>query len=210
MLAVHRALILLGFVLLVAVAAGLFRQGKARQCLMFTTYVCAATLFTFLIWAFPDRYTPEAFMVKQGIYDSLLFGMSLELSMRTFAAFAGIARYARFALASAVAASTLVIFLATPANAAYPTIVTFQPGITTGGVWCLTFVALLIVWYQIPVPAFTRAMILGYVPYLLVFTVYSDLVGRLGWGAIRHLNILNAVAFDAVAAYWAYAAWRRD
>lgn len=210
MLAIHRALILLGVVLLVVVAGGLFRKGKAGQCLSFTAYVCAATLFTFLAWTFPDKYTPEAFMVKQGIYDSLLFGMSLELSMRTFAAFAGIAGYARFLLAIAVAVSTFIIFLATPANAGYPTLVTFQPGITTAGVWCLTFVALLIVWYQIPVPAFTRAMLLGYVPYLLVFTIYTDLIGRLGWGAIQHLNLMNAVAFDVVASFWAYAAWRKD
>ena len=121
MLAVHRALILLGFVLLVAVAAGLFRQGKARQCLMFTTYVCAATLFTFLIWAFPDRYTPEAFMVKQGIYDSLLFGMALELSVRTFSAFTGVARFVRMLLALAVTTSTTVIFLYTPVTSGYET-----------------------------------------------------------------------------------------
>lgn len=149
-------------------------------------------------------------MVKQGIYDSLLFGMSLELAIRTFAAFTGIARLVKLSLGAAVALSTTVIFLATPVSPDYASFIRFEPGITAAGIWCLAFVGLLIVWYQIPVPPFTRAIILGYVPYLMVFTVYTDLITRLGWGAIQNLNLLNAVAYDAVAAYWVYAAWRKD
>ena len=201
---------LLAVVLLSLVIAALIRRKKATQCLSFSAYVAAVAVFNVLILLFPERYTPEAYIVKQGIYDSLLFGMSLELAIRTFAAFGGIASFARTSLAAAVAVSTVAIFLATPTNAGYTNLVNFQPGVTTAGIWCLTFVALLIVWYQIPVPAFTRAIILGYVPYLVVFTIYVDLIGRLGWGAISGLNIMNASAYDAVAAYWAYAAWRRD
>jgi len=208
--ALHRALILLGVVLLALVVVGIVRRGKARQCVSFTIYVCCACLFTFLVLAFPARYTPGAFMIKQGIYDSLLFGMSLELAVRTFASFKGIAGFARSSLAILVAASTMGIFFATPAQAGYGRVVSFQPGITTAGIWCLTFVALLIVWYQIPVPAFTRAIIVGYVPYLVIFTVCADLITRWGWGVVQHLNLLNAVAYDTVAGYWAYSAWRKD
>jgi hypothetical protein len=149
-------------------------------------------------------------MVKQGIYDSLLFGMSLELAFRTFAAFTGIARFVRLFLGGAVALSTAVIFMATPANPGYDSFMRFQPGVTAAGIWCLAFVGLLIVWYQIPVPNFTRAIILGYVPYLVVFTVYTDLINRWGWGAIQNLNVLNALAYDAVAGYWVYSALQKD
>ena len=210
MAAVHRALVLLALGLLALLLVALFKGGKARQCFLFSTYVSSVVLFNVLILLFPEHYSPEAYMVKQGIYDSLLFGMSLELSIRTFAAFTGIARMVRVVLASAVALSTAAILLATPGNPDYESFIRFQPGITTAGIWCLAFVGLLIVWYQIPVPAFTRAIILGYVPYLMVFTVYVDLITRLGWGAIQNLNLLNAVAYDAVAAYWVYSAWRKD
>jgi hypothetical protein len=208
--AIHRTLVLLALGLLALVLAALFRNGKARQCLLFSTYVSAVILFNVLILLFPDRYTPEAYMVKQGIYDSLLFGMSLELAIRTFAAFTGIARFVRLLLGAAVIASTAAIFLFTPASADYSSVIRFQPGITTAGIWCLSFVGLLIVWYQIPVPAFTRSIILGYVPYLVIFVVYIDLIARLGWGAIQNLNVLNAAAYDSVAGYWAYTAWRKD
>ena len=210
MLAIHRALIALGAGLLVVLVSLLIRRAKAKQCILFSMYVAAAALFTTLILLFPEQYSPEAFMVKQGIYDSLLFGMSLELAIRTFAAFNGIAAFARLLLGAAVAGSTGLILMATPANPDYGSFIRFEPGVTAAGIWCLAFVGLLIVWYQIPVPAFTRSIILGYVPYLMVFTVYTDLITRLGWGAIQNLNLLNAIAYDAVAGYWVYSAWRKD
>lgn len=206
----HRGLFVLSLALLVLLCLGLVRRAKLGQCFLFSAYAAAATCFTGLILLFPDSYTPEAFIVKQGIYDSLLFGISLELSYRVFAAFTGIAARVRAFLAFSVAASSLGIFLLTPTNPAYSDLARYQPGITTAGIWCLAFVALLIVWYQIPVPAFTKAIILGYVPYLVIFVVYIDLIGRLGWGEIKGLNILNASAYDLAIGYLAYAAWRKD
>ncbi len=206
----HSILAFLSLGLLAVLCAGIVRRGKTGQCVIFSAYIAAATLFTGLILIFPASYTPEAFMVKQGIYDSLLFGMSLELSYRAFSAFTGIANRVRGLLALAVAVSSAAIFLLTPTNPAYSDIARYQPGITTTGIWCLAFVAVLIVWYQIPVPTFTRSIILGYVPYLLIFVVYFDLIARLGWGEIRNLNVLNASAYDLSVGYLAYAAWRKD
>ena len=206
----HSTLVVLSLGLLAVLCAGIVRRGKAGQCLIFSAYIAAATLFTGLILLFPASYTPEAFMVKQGIYDSLLFGMSLELSYRAFSAFTGIANRVRGLLALTVAGSSVVIFVLTPPNPMYSDIARYQPSITTTGIWCLAFVAVLIVWYQIPVPAFTRSIILGYVPYLVIFVVYFDLIGRLGWGEIRNLNILNASAYDLAIGYLGYAAWRKD
>ena len=210
MLTIHYGLVVLGAGLLILLVVLLFRRSIARQCFLFSTYVTAAALFTSLILLFPKHYSPQAYMVKQGIYDSLLFGMSLELAFRTFSAFTGIASFVRMSLGGAVAVSTITIFLATPVNPGYDSFVHFQAGITAAGIWCLSFVGLLIVWYQIPVPSFTRAIILGYVPYLLVFSVYTDLISRWGWAALPNLNVLNAVAYDAVAGYWVYSALQKD
>jgi hypothetical protein len=201
---------ILGLGIMALVVIALFSNGRARQCLAFSVYITVATGFGVLILAFPSRYTPGVFQVKQGIYDALLLGMAIELSIKVFGAFSGVAQRVRAILAAAVIGSTGVIFLLTPANARYTDLARYQPGITTGGIWCLAFVAVLIVWYQIPVPTFTRAIILGYVPYLVVFVVCVDMIGRLGWGAIDGINVANAVAYDAVAGYWLYSAWRKD
>jgi hypothetical protein len=208
--ALHLFLARLGIGLVLCLAVGMAVRGKLRQSVVFSAYVAAVLTFGALILTFPAYYTPVVFTIKQGIYDSLLFGMSLDLSHKTFAAFRGIADRVRVFLAMAVVVSSALVFVLTPTNPDYADIAQFQPGITTAGIWCLSFVGLLIVWYQIPVPPFTRAIILGAVPYFGAFVIYLDLIGRIGWGAIRELNILNAVAFDIVAAYWAFAAWRND
>lgn len=207
---VNHLLAVLGFALLTGLLVILVRTGKARQCFTFSAYVAVVVMVGVLIFIFPAGYTPEAYQVKQGIYDSLLFGMAIELSIKAFAAFRGVAQRVRLLLASTVLVSTVIVFLLTPGKAAYTDIARYQPGITTAGIWCLAFVAMLIVWYQIPVPTFTRAIILGYVPYLVIFVVYIDLIGRLGWGVLPQLNVLNAVAYDAAAGYWVYSAWRKD
>lgn len=206
----HRALMVLGLGLMTLVVVGLFRSGRARECLAFSAYITVATTFVFGIIAFPAWYTPEVFVVKQGIYDTLILGMAIELSIKVFGAFRGVAQRIRAQLATAVIVSTALVFLSTPEDASYSNLARYQPAISTAGIWCLAFVGLLIVWYQIPVPSFSRALILGYVPYLLFFVVCVDLIGRLGWEAIEGINTANAVAYDTVAAYWAHAAWRKD
>ncbi len=206
----HHLLVFLSLGLLTLLCGGIMRRRKIGQSWVFSAYIAAATFFTALVLLFPSSYTPEAFMIKQGIYDSLLFGMSLELAYKAFHAFRGIADRVRSFLAAAVVVSSFVVLLLTPTNPAYSDFARYQPGITTAGIWCMSFVALLIVWYQIPVPAFTRSIILGYVPYLVVFVVCVDLTGRLGWGEIQHLNIMNAAAYDGAAGYLAYSAWCQD
>ena len=206
----HRALAFAGWGLIVALLAGLLWRGKAAQAAAFSIYVGVNAAFGCVILASPGSYTPEMFMVKQGIYDSLLFAMAIEIAFKVFSNFAGVARKVRGLLAGAVVVSTSAILLVTPRSLDYSHLSAFQPAVTTAGIWCLAFVATLIVWYQIPVPPFTRAVILGYVPYLVVFVICADLLGRLGWGVVREINIMNAIAYDVVAGYWAYAAWRKD
>jgi hypothetical protein len=205
--AIHRALVVLGFALAVAVLAGILRRKRVAQCIAFTLLVSASAGFTGLFLVYPKGNSPALYLVKQGIYDSLLFAIALELSFRAFSAFRGVADRVRFLLAFAVTASTAGIFFLTP-NSPYSQFWRYQPSVTTAGIWCLTAVALLVVWYQIR--GFLRAIILAYVPYLVVFVICVDLIGRLGWGAIPRLNILNAAAYDAMATYWAWAAWRKD
>lgn len=209
MTAMHRALVVLGFVLALAALLGVLRRGRVTQCLSFFLLVTASAGFTGLFLVNPQGNTPALFLFKQGIYDSLLFAIALELSFRAFSAFQGVASKVRTLLAIVVVVSTAAVFFLTP-DSPYSHFWRYQPSVTTAGIWCLTTVALLIVWYQIPIRSFLRSIILAYVPYLVVFVICVDLIGRLGWGAIPRINLLNAVAYDVMAAVWAYAAWRKD
>lgn len=206
---IHHALVTLGFALAVSVLAGVLFRRRVTQCVTFFLFVLTSAGFTGLFLVDPRGSTPALYLLKQGIYDSFLFAIALELSVRAFAAFRGVADRVRLVLACGVMASTACIFLLTP-HSPYAQFWRYQPSVTTAGIWCLTAVALLIVWYQIPIGIFLKTVILAYVPYLVVFVICVDLIGRLGWGAIPGLNILNAVAYDAMAACWVFAAWRKD
>jgi hypothetical protein len=206
----HQALFAASIALLAALATGLVVRRKLGISVVFSIYVASAAGFSIFMFGFPGSVTPEFYVVKQGIYDCLLFSLALELSYKTFAAFRGIADRARAFLAAAVVISSVAIFVLTPPDLEYSSLGRYQPGITTAGLWCLTFVALLIVWYQIPVPSFTRAIILAYVPYLVVFVICLDLIARRGWQIISNINVVNAAAYDLAIGYLAVSAWRKD
>ena len=86
----------------------------------------------------------------------------------------------------------------------------WQPSVATAALWLLTATALLVVWYQVPVHDWQRAIMLGLAPYLLVFVTLLDLLQRHGWTARAEVGIVDSVAYLALVVFWAWAAWRRD
>lgn len=204
------ALAYLGLCLMFGLCVGMTVRRKVSQCVAFFSYIAVGAAYGLLISLWPDANTPEAYMVKQGVYHSLFFGMALEIGYKAFRAFAGIASTVRALLAIAVTLSTLLLLILTPRNSTYTNLGSYQPAITTAAIWCLSFVALLVVWYQIPVPAFTRTLLLTFVPYLVVFVICMDLLARRGWAFVQSMNVINAAAYDLTAGYLAYAAWRKD
>jgi hypothetical protein len=206
---VHRAIAITSVGLVLVAVAGLVVRHKLSLWVCFSAYLAAVGGFGVLIAARPDLYSPEVWMVKQGIYDSLLLGMSVELAYRVFSLYRGIAARMRLVVSLMVIATTVVVGLLLP-RPEYAVIWKHQPTVTVCGIWILTATSLAIVRFQIPIAPFVSASLVGLVPYLLVFTICEDLLGRLGWGAIGGLNIANAIAYTCASAYWAYAAWRRD
>lgn len=195
--------------LLLTALVGLAVRGRWRASLAFSLYLVAVVVFGVAILAKPDVNTPQFWLVKQGIYDALLFGMSIELGVRAVSGFPGLAPRAKALSALLVTGSTALVFALTP-TAGYAEYLRFQPAVTTAGIWCLTSVAVMIVWYQLPVSPFQRAILLAYVPYLVVFVVVTDLTTRLGWTWMSELSATRSVAYQLATAYWAYAAWRKE
>ncbi len=87
----------------------------------------------------------------------------------------------------------------------------WQPSVATAALWLLTATALLVVWYQIPVHDWQRAIMLGLAPYLLVFVVAARHAeaSRLEVRA-RGRDRSTQLAYLALVLFWAWAAWRRD
>jgi hypothetical protein len=195
---------------LVAVLAGLFVRGRARLCWSFVAYAAAILVGNSLTSLWPERFLDPSFWVlKQGVYDALKMAVALELAGRAFGAFPGAMRTARVALLALLSVSTVVLGALTPPSS-YLTLWEWQPGVATAALWLLTATALLVVFYQVPVHDWQRAIMLGLAVYLLVFVALIGELQRRGWGARAQLGTLDVAAYLALVAFWAWAVWRRE
>jgi hypothetical protein len=195
---------------LLALIAGIVWRGRARLCWSFALYAVVTLLGNVLVSFWPARFlTPSFWVVKQGVYDVLKMAIALELAFRAFAAFPGAARTARAVVLVLLGLSTLVLAFVTPISS-YRTLWVWQPSVATAALWLLAATALMVVWYQVPVHDFQRAIMLGLAPYLLVFVALLGLLQRQGWGAWQPIATLGTLAYLGLVVFWAWAAWRVD
>jgi hypothetical protein len=195
---------------LLALLAGILVRGRARLCWSFAVYVFAVLLGNTLVTVWPGRfYTEEFWVVKQGVYDVLKVAIALELAHRAFGAFPGALRTARRVLLAVLVLSTVLLAMLTP-RSSYETLWEWQPSVATSAVWLLTATALLVVWYQIPIHDWPRAIMLGLAPYLLVVVTLMGLLKRHGWEFRSELGILDSLAYAALLVFWTWAAWRPE
>ena len=189
---------------------GVLARGRVRQCWAFPLYLLIVFVTNLLGSFWPERFfTPEAWIAYQAAFDALKMAIVLELAWRAFTVFPGAMRSARVVLLALLAASTVAIAFFTPPSS-YATVWEFQPSIVAGTLWLLTATALLVVWYQIPIHDWQRAIMLGFAPYLLVFVVTLDMLRRHGWSAGGSAGLLDQSAYLALIVFWAWSAWRPD
>lgn len=196
---------------------GLVVRHRLGVCYTFVTYLVAVETADLLMLLWPGYFYKQWFWVEsQTLVDVLRFAVALELTYRTFRAFPGARGTARVVL-FLVLAGTLVLVVAGTHDAASvsggdslaPVISRVQPRIVNGTIWLLTAVGALILWYRLPVHPFHKAILTGFVPYLLVFTTALNLLETRGWQIREVVNYLHTGAYVALLGYWAWAAWRR-
>jgi hypothetical protein len=86
----------------------------------------------------------------------------------------------------------------------------WQPRVLAGTIWIMTGLALLITWYRVPVHPYHKSILLGFVPYLLVFTTLLSLTQRWGWDFFGpYLQAGDPAAYMLLTGFWAWASWRR-
>jgi hypothetical protein len=145
---------------LLALLAGMVLRGRLGLCWTFGLYVVAILVGNTLVTLAPQRFFNYSFwMLKQGVYDVLKMAIAIELAWRAFAAFPGAWRTARVVLLLIVASSSLSLAWLTPRS--YETLWEWQPSLVTAAVWLLTATALLVVFYQVPIGDWPRAIMLG-------------------------------------------------
>ena len=83
-----------------------------------------------------------------------------------------------------------------------------QPYVLAGTLWLFLAISALILWYRLPVAPLHKALLLGFVPYLLIFTVALNMLKAYGGSVREYAGYGKNVAYLALLAYWAMVAWR--
>ncbi len=201
-----------------AIILGLARRHRVGVCYSFVGYlsVVAATDLLSVLW--PDTFWRQSvWLGKELVIAVFRFGIALELTYRTFRAFPGARRTARSVLVlmlwvtlAVVVAGTWDLTLPVDSAAYRPLISRVLPRLINGSLWLFSAIALLVLWYRVPVHPLHKAILAGYVPYLLVFTALLNLIERVGWDVRVSASHLSGVAWVLLLAYWSIAAWRKD
>jgi hypothetical protein len=201
-----------GLAILWLILVGVFWRRRYREWLLLPVFLAIIAIYSSLITLSFDRFhSPEIYIGKEALLHVVRLVMALELALRIFRAFPGAMATLRRVLLVILVVTAAVVVTGMPAEWTYESFVgQVQPRVVNAAVWLFTGIAGLILWYRLPVSPFQKAVVLSYVPYLLIFTAVMDRLGSLGWQRGVVFIYLNQLAYLALLSYWAYVSWRQD
>jgi hypothetical protein len=201
--------------LIMIVLWGVLRRRSYRLCWAFPVYLIVIFICNLLISIWPERFfNRQSWVICQGLFDLAKFAIALEITARVFQAFPGARSLARIVTMGILVLTTCALVglqtpLAARDSASFFVIVgQWQPRIVSGTIWLMTSTALMVVWYRLPIRAFQRDILLGFTPYLLVFSSLFNVLRQHGWDFRERLNLWDGIAYMLLLAWWAFAAWR--
>jgi hypothetical protein len=201
-----------GIALLATLFAGIVARRRYSACVSFAVYVPSVIIPTLLFAVYPERFFRwDYYLLQEIVHNLLKFAIALELGYRTVRVFPGALATGRVTVLLVVAVVALTTLTAAPpARDPNDLDIEWQARLLNGTIWLLTVIAAVILWYRLPVDAFHKAILIGFVPYLLVFTLWMRLQADYGFEQAKALNALHPLAYNLLLLYWNYAAWSRS
>jgi hypothetical protein len=198
----------LGVVLL-----GVLRRGLHRRCWSFLVYLLAVLIYSLaemtgmMLYHVEGLDWPRWFWswdfwhFQQTVFELLKLAVAVELGVRAVAAFPGTWRLAQGLLGATLLSTTAAVtFGGAPQH----------PLLATGAIWLFAAVSLVVVLFNLPLHAWYRALLAGFVPYLFVFSTLTSIFARRGDGLARTLGSVDQLAYLGLVGWLAYAAWRAE
>ena len=206
-----RALIWAVVALIVLILIGLGNRRRLAACVSWTLYLLAVAASDTLIAGDPGRFYRQSFwMLKEIALNLLKFAIVLELMVRVFGHFPTAYVSVRRAVAAVVAILGVLVASALRQGTGHLSLVgTVMPVVTDATVWLFVALGAYCLWYHLPLDAVHKAILVGLVPYMLIFSVVLRAIGRLGVERADAFNAAAPHAYLCVLAYWAVVAWRR-
>jgi hypothetical protein len=204
---------------LLAALIGLVVRRRLRLVYVFPVYLLAVLVLSSLVGVWPKRFhTWSFYWAVESVYSLLKIGVVAELTVRIFNAFPAARRVARAAFLVVLAITVVSTWYASPGPAFgargerqwADLVLALHPRITNGTAWLFGALFAVILYYRLPLHPLHKAIAFGFMAYLLLLTYGLDLVKRSEFGALRVASYASTLGYTLVAAYWAWAAWRRD
>lgn len=198
---------------LAIVLVGVLRRGLHRRCWSFLVYLLAVFIYSTaelvgtMLYNVPGLQWPqwvwswEFWHFQQTAFEVLKLALAVELGVRVVAAFPGTWRLARGLLGAALLSTTAAVTLGGAPQ---------HPLLATGTIWLFAAVSLVVVLFNLPLHAWYRALLAGFVPYLFVFSTLQSILTRRGYELATTIGSIDQVAYLALVGWWAYAAWRGE
>ena len=198
-------------ILVLLTLAGIVAQRRWRLCWWFTAYLTVILICNSLVSFWPDIFYERRFwLARAPLYDALKVAIAIEIAYRTFQAFPGAQATARRVI-FALLVATSVALVAIPWDWSNETrLFEWEPRVLTGTIWLLNALAVIVIWYRVPIHAFHRAILLGFVPYLLVFTIVLRLLRHYGMNILPLIQDTEPAAYMLLMGWWAWAAWQPE
>ena len=212
------AIAILSECLVLLTLMGLVVRRHVTTCWAFAFYLIVVFATDTLM--FVDSFDTMSFwLLKELLLLALKFAIALELMSRAFARFPG-ARATAHRSMRLVLGLTLVMVVwvaagwhgdavgALPRDVAARIIGEFNTRILTATTWLYVAIAALILWYRLPLESMPKAIMIGFVPFLIFFLMFLELwtannMPKEGW-----LASLNTWAWPLLLGYWAHSAWQ--
>jgi hypothetical protein len=185
----------------------LLLRSHYRRMPLLALYVGAVRVFG-VVYALDPTW--EKYMLLQVVCAVLRFGVALELASCFFGAFPAAASTARRILLLILVATAVIAVTTAPAAVMdRRTHAESIPRMANAAIWMFTALAGLVLWYRVPLAPLPRAVLMGYAPYLLVFTIGISLLFDSGSPHLRAwANYVSPLAFFILTNYWLRVAWR--
>jgi hypothetical protein len=198
---------------LALVLVGVLRRGLHRRCWSFLVYLLAVLIYSsaelagMMLYDVPSLEWPQWFWswefwhFQQTAFELVKLAVAVELGVRVVAAFPGTWRLARTLLGAALLTTTAAVTFGDAPQ---------HPLLATGTIWLFAAVSLVVIVFNLPVDAWYRALLAGFVPYLFVFSTLQSILNRRGYDLATTIGSIDQVAYLALVGWWAYAAWRAE
>ena len=190
----------------IALLVGLIWRRHYRNEPFFVLYVGAILLSNAAVGIW---FRWDVWLIHQAVSAAVRFGVALGLAYGVFRNFPSAGVTARRVALLVLVLTLIAAFSLTGGIASYADVSAMLISrIANGTVWLFTALAALVLWYRLPLSGIQKAILLGFAPYLLVFTVAMNLLSSVGWHVRAQVGYANTLSFMALLLYWTVAAWR--